>query len=235
MPRQSTPRWLHSSSRLVTHDAAHRSPTTCRWVRRRFALTNGRGPDHHDVGCSLCNCKCSSPGRPCVNGSSEQTSPAVALPGTPLLGQSPRDGHSADRRTPPRRLGCDASVTRIVFGPDGIPLELGRSLRLFSPAQRRALAVRDGGCRFPGCTRPPTLHRCSPRRSLVAGRRLRPQQRDSALQTITIDSFTKVAGGSSVTRRLRGPCDTNGPECSTGQGPDGHCGCGCVRTVGPLV
>jgi hypothetical protein len=34
------------------------------------------------------------------------------------------------------------------------PLELGRSTRVVSPAQRSALAVRDGGCVFPGCDRP---------------------------------------------------------------------------------
>jgi hypothetical protein len=35
------------------------------------------------------------------------------------------------------------------------PLEVGRATRVVSAAQRTALAVRDGGCRFPGCDRPP--------------------------------------------------------------------------------
>lgn len=34
------------------------------------------------------------------------------------------------------------------------PLEVGRATRVVQPAQRAALAVRDGGCVFPGCTRP---------------------------------------------------------------------------------
>jgi Domain of unknown function (DUF222)/HNH endonuclease len=35
------------------------------------------------------------------------------------------------------------------------PLEVGRATRVVSAAQRVALAVRDGGCRYPGCDRPP--------------------------------------------------------------------------------
>jgi hypothetical protein len=54
-----------------------------------------------------------------------------------------------------RRICCDATLTRILLDPDGHPLHLGRSQRLISPAQRRALALRDGGCIWPGCHHPP--------------------------------------------------------------------------------
>jgi hypothetical protein len=53
------------------------------------------------------------------------------------------------------QLLCDCSVSRVVTGPDGLPLDVGRSRRTIPPQLRRALAVRDRGCRFPGCNRPP--------------------------------------------------------------------------------
>jgi hypothetical protein len=54
-----------------------------------------------------------------------------------------------------RRVACDASVRRVVVGAAGEPLDVGRATRTIPAAVRRALAVRDGGCRFPGCDRPP--------------------------------------------------------------------------------
>ncbi len=51
-----------------------------------------------------------------------------------------------------RRLGCDAAVVAIVEDERGTPLDVGRKTRSIPPAIRRALQVRDGGCRFPGCS-----------------------------------------------------------------------------------
>jgi hypothetical protein len=50
-----------------------------------------------------------------------------------------------------RRLACDCSVIRIVEGPKGEPLDVGRKTRTIPPGIRRALNARDQGCRFPGC------------------------------------------------------------------------------------
>ena len=51
-----------------------------------------------------------------------------------------------------RRLACDASVIRVIDDEDGEPLSIGRKRRSIPPALRRALQLRDKGCRFPGCT-----------------------------------------------------------------------------------
>ena len=52
-----------------------------------------------------------------------------------------------------RRLGCDGALVGVVEGAKGEPLAVGRKTRAVPPAMRRALRVRDGGCRFPGCDR----------------------------------------------------------------------------------
>ncbi|MGY1785113.1 DUF222 domain-containing protein [Geodermatophilus sp. SYSU D00698] len=53
-----------------------------------------------------------------------------------------------------RWLACDGAVSRVVFGPDGAPLDLGREQRLASRHIRKAAELRDGGCVFAGCGAP---------------------------------------------------------------------------------
>jgi hypothetical protein len=54
-----------------------------------------------------------------------------------------------------RRLACNAGILPIVLAGDSKILDLGTSQRLFDRYQRLALTIRDGGCVFPGCERPP--------------------------------------------------------------------------------
>lgn len=44
-----------------------------------------------------------------------------------------------------RRLACAGGVLPAVLGRSSLPLDLGRARRLFTPAQRLAIALRDGG------------------------------------------------------------------------------------------
>ncbi len=57
-----------------------------------------------------------------------------------------------------RQLLCDADVLPVVLGGPSQPLDVGRAQRLVTPAIRAALELRDGGCVFPGCDKPP--HAC---------------------------------------------------------------------------
>jgi len=47
-------------------------------------------------------------------------------------------------------------VTTILRDRTSHPLDVGRTHRLFTAALRRALVLRDRGCAFPGCSRPPS-------------------------------------------------------------------------------
>ncbi len=50
------------------------------------------------------------------------------------------------------RMTCDSAVVAMSLRSGGEALNVGRSTQAIPPAIRRALRVRDGGCRFPGCT-----------------------------------------------------------------------------------
>ncbi|MEU8010964.1 HNH endonuclease signature motif containing protein [Micromonospora parva] len=54
-----------------------------------------------------------------------------------------------------RRLACDAAILPAVLGGSGQTLDVGRQRRLVTGPLRRALVLRDQGCAFPGCDRPP--------------------------------------------------------------------------------
>jgi len=53
-----------------------------------------------------------------------------------------------------RRLACTASIIPAVLGGKSEVLDLGRASRLFKPAQRKAMIIRDRECRAEGCTIP---------------------------------------------------------------------------------
>ncbi len=54
------------------------------------------------------------------------------------------------------RNACTNGFIEVIVDPEGNPFDLGREARMYSSAQRLVLAVRDGGCIWPGCDRPPS-------------------------------------------------------------------------------
>jgi hypothetical protein len=50
-----------------------------------------------------------------------------------------------------RRIACDANIIPLVLNGAGMPLDIGRSQRLASAAQRRALEATHDTCAFDGC------------------------------------------------------------------------------------
>jgi Domain of unknown function (DUF222) len=68
--------------------------------------------------------------------------------GTALVGDAPITAAAA------RRLACTAQIIPTVLGGKSEILDLGRARRLFSPAQRKAMAIRDVTCRAEGCDIP---------------------------------------------------------------------------------
>jgi hypothetical protein len=63
------------------------------------------------------------------------------------------NGPGVDRSTA-ERIACDAALVALInSATPGEHMRLGRKTRKISPALRRALRIRDGGCRFPGCHR----------------------------------------------------------------------------------
>jgi predicted nucleic acid-binding protein len=79
---------------------------------------------------------------------------AAALIGN---GEADLQGHKLTKETL-QRLACDGSA-RITYVDDkGLPISLGRKVRLFPDYLSRQLRHRDRGCRFPGCGQTRWIH-----------------------------------------------------------------------------
>ncbi len=52
------------------------------------------------------------------------------------------------------RILCDATISRVVLDPAGLPLDVGRATPVWNRAMRRAVAARSPHCQWPGCEVP---------------------------------------------------------------------------------
>ncbi|HEX6489584.1 MAG TPA: DUF222 domain-containing protein, partial [Candidatus Dormibacteraeota bacterium] len=83
----------------------------------------------------------------------------ITTPGT-LRGEpgSPA-GEIRDQLTLPsevvRRIACDCRLQEGHVCADGVNVHLSDETRIVAPKMKRQLELRDGGCRFPGCSAPP--------------------------------------------------------------------------------
>jgi hypothetical protein len=97
-------------------------------------------------------------GAPLVGGERPHINVHVDLPG---LNGRPGGLHETDDGSvldpfAMDQLVCDASVSRIVFGPASEVLDVGRKTRVIPAGLRRAVTARDRHCVAPGCGRSAT-------------------------------------------------------------------------------
>ena len=119
-----------------------------------------------------------------------------------------------------RWVACDAGITRIVLGPDGVPLDLGREHRVVNAHLRKAVEHRDGGCVFTGCGAP--THWCDVHHLLEWINGGETSLENSAL--LCERHHTKVHHGFRVERQPDGRWRTwrpDGTEIRTGPGRTG--------------
>ena len=110
-----------------------------------------------------------------------------------------------------RRLACDADLVPVVLGGPSQPLDLGRSRRLASEAQRRAMLARSDHCEWPDC---------DTRWEWCDAHHLTPWEQGGAtdldqLAWLCRDHHHEAhEGGWTVTRNANGTLDTQPPTAS---------------------
>ena len=141
------------ATRLRTYLEAFSSP------RHQGAGEADRIPAFRRLGGAFCTfLEEVEPRRMPVHGG-DATTVIVTMPLEDLTRELSAAGLSAGERisaAEARRLACTADIIPAVLGGKSEVLDLGRSSRLFKPAQRKAMVIRDRECRAEGCTVPAT-------------------------------------------------------------------------------
>jgi hypothetical protein len=123
-----------------------------------FADETGR-PHHTRIGDALVElCKAYNAGT--VTGGRERPKVLVAVPFETVVERGAARGvivgsNDTISAESVRQLCCDAELNRVVTLGKSTILDYGTTTRLASDAQYYAMVARDGGCRWPGCDRPP--------------------------------------------------------------------------------
>jgi len=91
-----------------------------------------------------------------ATGATDTAGGAAATTSTPGHGHIEATGAPLTTATI-QRLSCDGATTEITIDAFGQPLDVGREHRTFTPKQRIALAIRDGGCVFGDCDKEPSM------------------------------------------------------------------------------
>ncbi len=125
----------------------------------------------------------------------------------PVDARATLDDGSALSVATAQRLACDATVVRVAEDEAGNIRPLGRRTRRISTSLRRALRLRDGGRRFPGCTTGSPTRTTSSRGLAAVRRRLRTCARSAGAttawctSTATASSACRTAGCAPARRR----------------------------------
>lgn len=136
---------IHASAEMVTQSPGMmQTPGTVRSTAEVVPRSEGE-PDGVPAG---------TPSRDAAEEGSEAT-PAAPMGETDATCRI--EGFGGITAATAQRLSCEALMSAVVKGEAGEVLALGRSRRLVSRRQRRALSARDIGCQFPGCR---TRRRC---------------------------------------------------------------------------
>jgi hypothetical protein len=85
------------------------------------------------------------------------------------IGSADIQGHGPITAGAARRLACEYGIIPAVLGTQSELLDQGVPNRLATPKQRFHIALRDGGCLFPGCDRPPSFTDAHHRRHHLDG------------------------------------------------------------------
>ncbi|GLX07630.1 DUF222 domain-containing protein [Microbispora sp. NBRC 16548] len=128
---------------------------------------HGKGEGGYGCGCGG-EAQCSRatgtpPGRPPGVPGPEPGRPAGTIPGTTpgaLLGAAPGVLLATGQMLPVssvHRLARTSSLVRLVMDAEGQVLDMGRKVRLATPAQRRAVYARYATCWIDGCPLPATM------------------------------------------------------------------------------